>query len=206
MKKFYVVVFCVLAMVSVADADNLYLSGNLGFSMLEDSNFTDSSVPHLNIEADTNAGVMIAAALGCCFDSGARVEGEISYQKNDLDNVGVFGNEFNTTGDVTILSCMINSYYDFVNNTPLTPYINLGAGAAQININDFKIAVAPCNSVSEDDIVFAYQFGCGVGYRISKTVILDIKYRYFNTVDAKFDTATADVAGHHFLIGGRINF
>lgn len=114
-----------------------------------------------------------------------RAEGEIGYQKNDFDKVTGFGITLNASGDVSCLSFLANGYIDFHNSTPFTPFISAGIGVANIDANDFRIGGFLIGS--EDDTVFAYQMGAGVGYAVNKNITIDLKYRYFATEDPDFE-------------------
>ena len=56
------------------------------------------------------------------------------------------------------------------------------------------------------DTVFAWQFGAGVGYALTKQWTLDFKYRYFDTDKPDFDRAEAELSSHNFTLGIRFDF
>ena len=58
----------------------------------------------------------------------------------------------------------------------------------------------------EDDSVFAYQVGAGIGYAVSDQATIDLKYRYFATEDPDFGGVDAEVASHNIYLGIRVNF
>jgi opacity protein-like surface antigen len=207
-KNLLIISVCVLAIFfssSAYSAEGFYVSGNIGFAMLSDSDITDSTTPGLTITMEYDTGLALGGALGYDFNR-FRVEGEISYQKNDIDKVSILGFPFAASGDVSSLAFLINGYFDFVNDSAFTPYITAGLGYAQIDLNDFNIAGSGEPDYSQDDSVFAYQVGLGVGYAVTEKVTIDVKYRYFATEDPEFDTATAEIASHNFLLGVRFNF
>ncbi|MDH3565866.1 MAG: porin family protein [Desulfobacteraceae bacterium] len=206
-KNLLIISVCVLAIFfssSAYSAEGLYVSGNIGFAMASDSDITDSTEPvTLTMEYDT--GWALGGALGYDFNR-FRVEGEISYQTNDIDKVSILGFPFAANGDVSSLAFLINGYFDFVNDSAFTPYISAGLGYAQIDLNDFNVAGSGESDYSDDDSVFAYQVGLGVGYAVTEKVTIDVKYRYFATEDLEFDTTEVEVASHNFLFGVRFNF
>lgn len=209
MKKNLLIIFvCVLAFFFSApfcSADGLYVSGNLGFAMASDSDLTDSTVPGITVNTEFDTGLAFGAALGYDFNR-FRVEGEISYQKNDVDKIGAQGVFFDATGDATALSFLINGYFDFVNSSAFTPYISAGLGFAQVEFNNLDISGSGFPGSSDEDTVFAYQIGIGIGYAVTEKVTIDVKYRYFGTEDSKYDTTEAEFASNNFLFGVRINF
>lgn len=54
-------------------------------------------------DPEYDTGAAFSGALGMDFD-GYRLEGEVAYQKNEIDNLG---------SDVSVLSVMANGYLDF---------------------------------------------------------------------------------------------
>ena len=116
------------------------------------------------------------------------------------------GGSVTASGDVSSLAFLINGYFDFVNDSAFTPYLSAGIGYAKIDLNDFNSAGSGESDYSDDDSVFAYQVGLGVGYAVTEKVTIDVKYRYFATADPEFDTTEVEVASHNFLFGVRFNF
>ena len=207
-KNLLIISVCVLAMFfssSAYSAEGLYVSGNVGFAMLSDSDLTDSTVPGLTITTEYDPGFALGGALGYDFNR-FRVEGEISYQKNDVDKFSLMGVSLDASGDVSAIAFLINGYFDFVNDSAFTPYISAGLGYAKVEFNDLNIVGSGLPSISDDDAVFAYQVGLGVGYAVTEKVTIDVKYRYFATDDPEFDTTQAEIASHNFLLGVRFNF
>ena len=209
MKKNLLITFvCILAFLfsaPVYSAEGLYVSGNFGFAMESDSDLTDSTVPGITINTEFDTGLALGAALGYDF-SRFRVEGEISYQKNDVSKIGAQGVSFDATGDSVVLSFLINGYYDFINGSAFTPYISAGLGFAQVEFNNLDISSVGFSGSNDEDTVFAYQVGIGVGYAVSEKVTIDVKYRYFGAKDSEYGTTKAEFASNNFLFGVRVNF
>jgi opacity protein-like surface antigen len=209
MKKNLLIIFvCVLASffsASVYSAEGLYVSGNIGFATASDSDLKDSTVPGVTVNTEFDTGLAFGAALGYDFNR-FRVEGEISYQQNDVDKISAQGFLFDATGDAKALSFLINGYYDFVNRSAFTPYISAGLGFAQYEFNNLNISGLGFPGSNEEDTVFAYQIGIGVGYAVTEKVTIDVKYRYFGTEDSEYDTTEAEFASNNFLFGVRVNF
>jgi opacity protein-like surface antigen len=189
----------------VCSAEGLYVSGNIGFAMASDSDLTDSTVPGVTVNTEFDTGLALGAALGYDFKR-FRVEGEISYQKNDIDKISAQGTLFDPTGDAVALSFLINGYYDFVNRSAFTPYISAGLGFAQVEFNDLDVSRLGFSGSNDKDTVFAYQIGIGVGYAVTQKVTIDAKYRYFGTEDSEYDTTKAEFTSNNFLFGVRFNF
>jgi len=208
MKKNLILALCfvvpLLYVGSAFAADGLYLGANIGVAMLSDSDVNDPSSP-VGIELSYDTGWKLGAALGYRL-SNFRIEGELAYQKNDIDKTKALGIDIDSTGDVSGVAFLVNGYYDFTNSTAFTPYVSAGLGYANVEVNDYSLVGSGGLKFNEDDSVFAYQFGVGVGYSVNEKVTIDLKYRYFATSDPKFDTVEVDVASNDIILGIRYNF
>jgi opacity protein-like surface antigen len=182
-----------------------YVSGNFGLTILTDSDVSDWSGSG-KIEYDP--GFSLMAAVGYNFGV-FRAEGEIGYQRNDIDKMNACSGTLcasgvPSSGDLTALSFLVNGYYDFVNKSPFTPYFTFGIGVARLEINDFRVRGVRFGDL--DDTVFAYQVGAGVGYSINKNFTIDLKYRYFATADPNFNGLDAEFPSQKIFLGLRFTF
>ena len=206
MKRTLLITLCCIIAVffttQAYSADGPYLSANLGLAAMSDSDVTESGE---TIELSYDTGWTLGAAVGYRFNN-VRVEGELSYQKNDFDQVSAMGVSLDASGDGSVTALLVNGYYDFANESAFTPYISAGLGYAKVEANDLNFVGSGMADFSDDDSVFAYQAGLGVGYAVNENVTIDVKYRYFATEDAEFDTAKAEFSSHNFLLGVRYNF
>jgi opacity protein-like surface antigen len=203
-KTFSVVVglfmLLMLPLASFSAGPGPYINANLGMSFLMDSDFSEPGATG-TIEFDTGFATSFAAG----YNFGMfRVEGEIGYQFNDIDQATVNSGGRSVSGsvsegDMTAFSLMANGYFDFVNTTPFTPFISAGLGVATLEINDL-------GGFDSDDTVFAYQFGVGVGYAINQNFNIDLTYRYFATEDPDFGVSEAEFASNNLYLGLRYNF
>lgn len=212
----FIVLSClvVVCFTSTAYSDGVYVGGNVGLAMVNDSNMTipglagEVGMP-VGVEVELKMGVALGGVVG--YDLGkARIEAEIAYQKSDLDKLsmsaGGIGVSIDISGDMTSLALLGNVYYDFHNESAFTPYISGGVGFAKVSTNDLAIE-GESGSEDEDDTVFAYQVGLGLGYAATEKVTIEAKYRYFATADLDFEEGVeAEFGGHHILVGVRISF
>jgi len=220
MKKNILIVFACALLMSISipvHGEGVYVSGNVGIAYLSNSDVTMPDVlPGMTMEVRSDAGLACGGALGYDFGN-IRIEGEVAYQQNDLDEgkIGVPGlqGEFDVTGDVSSLTFLLNGYYDFTNESPFSFFITGGVGAAKIEINDFNVTelgIFGMPKYSDDDTVFAFQAGAGVGYAINEMVNLYVKYRYLGAsdLDLQFDTVKTEVeySSHNIYAGIRITF
>ena len=204
MKKTFSVVVALfmllmLPVVSFSAAPRPYVSGQLGMSFLTDSDYKET-YDYGTMEFDP--GFATSFAGGANFGM-FRVEGEIGYQYNEMDKGSVCAGGSCVTfkqnnSDMSALSFLANGYFDFVNNSPVTPYITAGIGVARVGLE--------IEDVSLDDTVFAYQIGVGVAFAINKNMNIDLKYRYFATEDPKDDQGEWEFASHNVYCGFRYTF
>ena len=194
-----------------------YMSGNLGYSMVNDSDlgtFTEAELEDIieedlpagssgSLELSYDPGFTVGAAAGYDFGS-VRLEGELSYQQNDFDEItatitipgeGSGSGGIGVDGDVTNLLILCNGYYDFRKGSALRPYITAGIGYAFIDIED------------ESDSVFAYQVGLGLSYAMNDNITWDLKYRYLGTSDLEVaGVGDVEYSAHSLNLGLRFNF
>ena len=193
-----------------------YFSGNVGLSLLADS---DTTLPGIfNAEVTFDPGVRVSGALG--YDFGKfRAEGEISYRLNDTDEgtIGGIPGSGPVNGDVAALSVMANGYYDIEMGNSLTPYIGVGIGFANLWADITAPNVSTLQLIDDSAIVFAYQFIAGLSFNLTNSpASITFDYRYFGTSDPNFDTGPAFIAGlpdfeseysnHSFNIGVMYRF
>jgi opacity protein-like surface antigen len=156
------------------------------------------------VQTETNAGFNVSFGGGFRPRQNVRLEGEVGYRSSKIDDVKVL--YINTVGmgieggkgDITGLSFMANGWYDLYNGQSWSPYFGGGIGAAQVSLNDFLIVTYPIvpnppmtERVLVDDKAwqFAYQVGAGLGYELKESIVIDLSYRYFATLDPKFTDA-----------------
>jgi opacity protein-like surface antigen len=201
-------IFMLLLSSTVFAVEGLYISGNAGYSLLSDSQLHETSGSlTVTTDAEFDADFIIGAAIGKVMDQG-RIELALDYKSYEVEkfknfNATGFGNlgDFTGTGDVTILSLLINGFYDIDMESPVAPYIGAGIGFAHIDLED--ITIAGYSLGNSDDTVFAFQLGTGIGFAIDESITIDVGYRYFRTEDPEFDGTEAKINTHDFILGLR---
>ncbi|MCH8918961.1 MAG: porin family protein [Proteobacteria bacterium] len=198
-----------------------YGSVHLGGVALEDADVTDS-VPGASAtgEAEFDNGWVIGGALGYTFQNSVRAELEVSYRRNEIDSVtidtfsagpAVFTGlgTFDVDGDVDSLGLMANVWYDFSAPGNWKPYIGGGIGIVRVGV-DIDAVAGVATSYSDDDWVFGYQLGAGVGFSLNPTTVLSLDYRFFATADPEFkdsgETLKAEYRSHNIMVGLRFSF
>lgn len=168
-----------------------YVGGSAGFAFFSGDKLKLNGTYLCDSKYDT--GAAFSGALGLEYD-GYRLEGEVAYQQNEIDNLG---------SDVSVFSIMANGYLDFqLEQRKIIPFVSAGISYANVNVD------ALGNDGS--DGVIAFQFGAGVGLQVSRQVTLDAKYRYFTAPDPRIElgsnTLEMDINSHNILFGCRVSF
>jgi opacity protein-like surface antigen len=193
-------IFVLLLSSTVFAAEGLYVSGNLGLSIIRNSELNVSSGGTILTYDINDLGSTFSAAIG--DDNGnSRVELAFDYKSHDLST---WGDTEVVSGDVTTLSMLVNGFYDIRSEVPVTPYIGGGIGFATINFENIMVNGV---SVSDtDDMVFVYQIGVGIGEAINESITLDVGYRFLaiSDLDPQFKGIEADYRTHNIIIGLRV--
>jgi OmpA-OmpF porin, OOP family len=172
----------------------------------------DCSWPYVGIIGGASTGSDTRLSLATGYSVGgvagfefcnARVEAEVSYRNSSVDNLGGAA----ATGSIDMLSYMVNGYYEFnVNNRKWRPYVGGGGGLARAELSsDFAVGGVPVSGGSTDTR-FAYQGIAGVGYYLTKHIVLDASYRFFSTLRFKLGGVDASYATHNAFVGARLRF
>jgi opacity protein-like surface antigen len=175
--------------------------------------FSEELGTNIGIEAETEDGFAVAAAVGQAFGP-FRAELEGSYRKSGVDRARGLGLVVQGAGEVSALSAMANVYFSpDVQLGPVRPYIGAGAGISRFKARDVEaVGVAGLGPVSASETGFAYQLMAGGELAMSEAATLTAGYRYFATPDvdanvAPFGPVTIDGLGlHELVIGLRFGF
>ena len=208
------VAIVMLGAASLAHAqEGMYVSIQGGGSLLSDADIEDPTglAAALGEEIEFDPGFNIGGSAGIVFRNNFRIEAEVNFARNDIDEFEVLGISFSADGDVDSLAFMGNAFYDFAIRPPWTLYVGGGAGVAIISIDDVKALGMSFPLKDDDDTVFAYQAGAGIGYAISPSTTLTLDYRFFATEDPEFedefgDPFEAEYSRHDLRVGLRFLF
>lgn len=182
-------------------ADGVYMSVKAGLANLTDSDLTALGE---TAELSYDNGYGVSAAVGGVISS-FRVEGELAFRTNDMDEWTDSVGTDSAKGDVEAWSVMANGYFDFIiQGSPITPYVGLGAGMVKVDVTDDE------DSWSDDDTVVGYQIMAGVAYAFNDQFSLELEYRYLGTQDPEFEIETVKIeseySSHNVNLGARITF
>ena len=204
-KNILFIAVCSMVLFSFAAIGNCgegrYVSCNIGLSKMRDSDVTFSGMENKTFHFESVRGPVLGAAIGYGFSNNFRLEGEIAYQKNDLDKTNSKDGDIELYGNSSSTTLLLNGYYDFKNRSAFTPFIGGGIGIATVKVNNF----GPGN-IDDKDGAPAYQATAGIGYALSRQITLELRYRYFWTSDLTFDDAKATYSSNNITAGIRVAF
>jgi opacity protein-like surface antigen len=190
----------------VVEPPGWYVSLFGGVSFLEDVNTEYDEPGPYEIDAETKTGFIVGGALGTHLTEDFRVELEVAYSENDVDDIEYDGEDYAGTGDFTFLTFMGNVWYDVPLSEELKPYLGGGAGIAIIDAND--VGYEGNVEYDSSEVAFAFQVGAGLRWAIADSITLDVGYRLrgfdgpkFEDVDGGSDQ-NADWMWSHNVIGG----
>ncbi len=188
----------------VADAAaQWYVEGQGGINIPADSDLDGTG---FDVDAEIDPGFVGLVTIGHDYDGIFRVGGEFGYRDGDVDKVG----GVSASGDVDVLSAMLNVFLDFDIGQPgLKPFIGAGLGAARISAD----GVNPVNglAMNDDDTGLAGQLMAGVAYRVADNLDLTGTYNLFYVPSVEFGLSNgtdvdSDYLSHSILIGLRYTF
>jgi len=159
-------------------------------------------------------GLQGSAVLGWDFEQGnpvgeGRIELEYTRRGNSLDQVEFAEGSFKGDGSIIADSLLVNFFGVFRDDRRWAPYVGAGAGVARIEASDLQVTGQPL--ASDSDVVFAYQFGAGLDFTLTKRLSLDLGYRFFGTLRPQFSESNGqkfkmDYYNHSIVLGMRVGF
>jgi opacity protein-like surface antigen len=212
--------------ISPAAADGFYGSLLVGGSFLQKSSNVDDVPAPIPTDVDLKYkdGPMFGGALGYAFPFGLRLEGEVSYRRNDFKRIDINldgglglslgtpplnGTSFKADGKETSLSFLANAWYDIKTGTRFTPYVGGGIGVTHLRMED--LAIGGFTLADDSEYTGAWQVGGGVAVELTPSVSLSLDYRYFGAISPVIkDFAGVNIDTEyrsHNVVGAlRINF
>lgn len=169
----------VVAFTNGAAAEGGYVSLLAGYSTLDSTIKGErDDINDLTNAVTLEDSFIGGIALGYSFKDPWRIEGELTYQNFDIDQIrndqtGVLANG---NGDIDAIGLTANVFYDYqTSGSSLAPYIGLGLGAIYVDANSVQ---RPGRSTLNDSAVAPTALAMvGVGYDLTKEVNLNVGYR-----------------------------
>lgn len=161
-----------------ADTSRLYASATVGVGFLgsQDLTYRDATTTATG-EADFDASFTGGGAIGYYVTPQWRIEGEIMYRRNDMDEITLAGVGASTEGDFASLGFGLSALYEF--SPAANDRLRLYAGGGPVWIQeidiDFEVDGAEV-SFETDDV--AFQIQGGARYSINDRAFVDVGLRY----------------------------
>jgi OmpA-OmpF porin, OOP family len=173
---------------ALARNDQWYVGVDGGAMLVEDISLDIGTTSDAaNINADT--GYDFGGVVGYDF-GGFRLESEVSYRSAELTETIVSAagipqgagatvrtGAFDTNGNVSALSFMVNGLLDFGDDDGLQGFVGGGVGVARVDVNNILAAPAWLN---DSDTGLAWQALAGIRAPLSDSWDVGLKYRFFN--------------------------
>jgi len=220
-----------------ADSDNEGLSGAFTTGNLGDgTTLAVAADTEYEWETEFDAGFVIAGEFGYRLPQGFRGGLEISFTNADVDthtDVTLAGGPIGALdaaalagsptplgvtiadlvadgqGEIDGIYYMANAYYDFNASGTIQPYLGVGIGIADI---DVEYAPSAVPIIDDGETKFAYQFKAGATLRATERIDLFSEYVFRATDDIETENdlfpGTLDIENRQNLIlaGARFNF
>lgn len=200
-------ILCAAAIAAAAPANAAdrttgpYISGGIGANFAGDNDVDGGGI---NSSVGHETGIAGVLALGHSYANGLRGEIELGRRTNDVESAG----GLTTGGNSSVLSGMINGYYDFATGTSVIPYLGAGIGIGRLSMNANPIGSTAINSAGTG---LALQGIAGLAYPINESWMGTVEYRYFNLQGVDVNTLAGgkvdvDYDAHTFMVGLRYTF
>jgi OOP family OmpA-OmpF porin len=106
-----------------------------------------------------------------------RVEADWSWREFDVEDHLLAGAALpGPTGAMDAHTYFVNVIYDFNRKGAVAPYLGLGAGWAEVELEEFGVAPVP-QVLKDDDSGFAWQAIAGLGFNLGERWNLFVDYR-----------------------------
>ncbi|TWA88028.1 outer membrane protein OmpA-like peptidoglycan-associated protein [Azospirillum brasilense] len=194
---------------AMAATEGFYVGAGAGVNWTRDADLRFENTP-TDASTSFKLGGIGDISAGYATAAGPRAELEFAWRwRNAIDSTDSSNTAVNGLGGkASSLAFMGNVLYDINTGTAFTPYIGVGAGIAQVRLD--------LGGFDDRDWVFAYQGIAGVSYALNQNLALTLDYRYFATLDPKFDlggpaglassTVKGEYQNHTIMAGLRYTF
>ncbi len=184
-----------LPLTATADDSRWYVTADVGMNFLgsEDLAYRDGTTSG-SAKADFDPSFAGGATVGWRLNDQWRLEGELMYRRNEMDDITLPGIGASTEGDFASLSLGASALYDFnlFGNEDVTSFVGAGVVFVQEIDIDFEVGGQE-TSFETDDIGFQVQFGAR--YDFGERWFLDARVRYLalSGVELEFPSDTSRI-------------
>jgi len=178
-----------------------YISNSIGSIDVDDVSLNSNgavngiqSPRNLTIGSDSDVAFGFAGGYrfkGTQFGA-VRVEGELQYGRNDVDQINFNNNVFTADqgfveGDIESTSLFVNVAQEFEGLAgSVRPYVGIGIGLTEF-YGDFRYNPNLTANIDDDDIAFSYQLFAGIDVDLTERFTGFIDYHFVKTEDFELD-------------------
>lgn len=192
-----------------------------GFRVEGELSYRKHNLDQMNVRSP---GAFVLNAYDAWARANNRPEGPDAYLaaaganptlKNQLEQVSIQGSPHPLTGDFQALTFKVNAFYDIDLGFAWKPYVGGGIGVTKVSVEG-RSATTGTLLVDDNDTVFSYQVGGGVGYEFplpeDRSITVSLDYRYFDAGEPTFTGYTsrrdfdASISGNYVGVGLRYGF
>lgn len=193
-------------------AGTFYLGGHGGLQLADEArNKSDRGDFNIKFDPGTHGAVVLGFDLADKYPhiGIGRLELEAALRQSDVEKITFLEGPLTAAGKVRAESLLFNTFGEYRESAPWLPYIGVGAGVARVRLDN--VSVLGGTVVDDEDTVFAWQLGAGIGLQAFRHLAFDLGYRYFQAHQPEF-TDKDGVAfqtryrTHSVLLGARLMF
>jgi len=176
---------------------NFYVSmfGGVGFAGTHNPVYISGAGASYKYATKFKTSFIVGGAIGVenFLIENLRTEIEVSYFRFKPESLtGPFiGFGTNVTGQLSSVNILANAWYDFDPGMAISPYLGGGIGIGFVNNRTLATHFFGGTAYTGKDVGFAFQLGTGFKYDISKSIGLDIGYRFRGVLGTRPTSGTA---------------
>jgi len=166
---------------SQAQDSQWYLGGSIGYNQTSDQTSTG---PDRLVETEFDAGITTTSIVGYNFSDSVRFEGEFAWRRNDGSALSFNGVDRGFTAKgAESYNLVANVFYDFENESSITPYIGAGAGIGFLE-NSFRYGRV---DFEDNDTAFVYQGIIGASLPVTERIVGFVDARLLGASGVEFE-------------------
>jgi len=146
------------------------MSFSLAVGMTMDNYRFEVEDANSDADVDSHQGVNAAGIDLSGIDAGVLISGNVGDLGVSTANLVAAGR-----GELETSTLMLNAYYDFNLDSALTPYVGIGIGTAETEV---EFSPSDVGVISDDDNSFVYQLILGASYDFSDNLAAFASYRF----------------------------
>ncbi len=171
-----------------------YAGLSLGGQQLSEMDISGTS-----LDVDFDPGWSASVSAGYHWPVGLRLEAEGIYLKSEFNKIKSGANSAKIDGSVNMKALMVNTLWEFENDTNWFSYLGLGLGYGKSKVEAFDDSATSTIPLAQPIL--------GAGYRITDHVAMSLEYKYLMGLEKlDYDGVKSDYRAHRLGLGLRYAF